>query len=166
MTCDKCDNGRIVTDNPPGEPFELESGAVAQVVGGYSSHLCGCRRSLPPREGDASWWTMNVALFERDAEIFSEAITIKVTTELPVSEDNYPLVRKGNRYYPTMIEVGSRTLTVPIVQDIIAALTEAVKIAEATDAPDTEPACGHWAPCDCKRATAPTSGQTRTEDAE
>jgi hypothetical protein len=89
-------------------------------------------------------------------------IEVKVDAELPMSADNFPLVRRGNRYYGTFVEIYSgdeRMMLFPSeARQLAELLIQAADTASALDNGDTD-RCGHWAPCDC--ALADGSGGRR-----
>lgn len=152
MTC-KCDgSGEIVTITQKEWP---QADGTVIVTSGHSTSLCECRSSLPPREGKARWWGSRT-VYEQTVGIpvDDETVSIEVQTEVPVSADGYPVVTRGNRYYPTLVnvELDSRSLTLHsnTARELAARLIEAADAADRCDLPDTD-ACGHWAPCDCGR---------------
>lgn len=101
-TCEKCkDKGMYRFEETSPDGLSTSSGPV----------LCECRRSLPRREGNARYWVSDDPIeLTAQAGIYDDAsVTIKLTPELPVSEDNYPLLRtEENCYYPPSIEVSSK----------------------------------------------------------
>lgn len=148
--CAKCkDVGRQVTTEPP---KHLKGKKVRAEYMGFSSSLCECRENLPARSGKASWWVSELIHSESVTLLpFDYTVEISVTAEVPVSEDNYRVQNYGNRYYPTMVSVGEKTLMVEAARELAAALNRAAGKAEAQDIPDQAP-CGHWAPCDCRNS--------------
>lgn len=134
-----CDNG-IVVVNERG-PNHYSS----------ASELCPCRSGLPPRQGEARWWTEEVVHQTHiESTCGLATMTVVVRPERPVSESNFPLVRRGNRYYPTTIEVDLEGgfLMAEDVRRMGEALLRAAEAAERIDAADSDP-CGHWSPCRC-----------------
>lgn len=85
---------------------------------------------------------------------------VDVVSEVPVTKEGDRLPRYGNRYYPTMVRLGTgyrrdgeELTTLLVVEDARAigqALIHAADLADETDAPDTDP-CGHWHPCSCSK---------------
>lgn len=120
---------------------------------GYITHLCDCRAQLPARVGRAQWWSLRpVYRADVSVPIGCESVSISVDTEMPISAENYPVVTRGNRYYPTLIEIevsgDALTLHADTAREIAQRLIAAADAADACDLPDTD-ACGHWAPCEC-----------------
>ena len=121
---------------------------------GWSTTPCQCRRGLPPRDGEASWWSTETVFDERVVtECFSEVIEASVRAEVPYDADNYRVHRHGNRYYPCSVDLAVsdpelRWLFPEEARAIAAMLVRAADAADAIDKPDRV-ACGHWAPCDC-----------------
>lgn len=115
---------------------------------------CECRRELPPRDGKATWWSLE-RVYERDVIVGVDTITVAVRAEVPMSADGYRVHRYGNRYYPTMIDVEEwPTLLLPDdVRKLAAVLIEAADVCDRIDAADCAP-CGHWAPCECGKTRA------------
>lgn len=70
------------------------------------SALCECRKNLPRRHGKAAWWlTENVKTLEWSAATGASA-SATIDLEVPVSEDNYPLIRtEDNVYFPALANV-------------------------------------------------------------
>lgn len=109
MSC-RCEStGKLSHDTgwveyaPPPEGYEGEYVSGERTL---SSSLCPCRRDLPPREGEATWWSSeNVYSEVCHAEVYGHVIEISVSAEIPISEDNYRLVMRGNRYYPCFVDV-------------------------------------------------------------
>jgi hypothetical protein len=94
------DSGWIEYPNP-GVEGEYVSGSRS-----LTSSLCPCRRDLPPREGTARWWASeNVFSEVWQASVYEDVAEITVQAEVPISEDNYRVVMRGNRYYPTAVDV-------------------------------------------------------------
>ena len=129
---------------------------AGRVVGDtWGSSPCPCRSSLPPRDGEAAWWTSEQVFYEA-VEVCGEiGLEITVEAEVPYSTDNFKLHRKGNRYYPTMPTVvwgDPIVMHAEDVERIAQAFQRAAKACREIDAPD-EDECGHWWPCDCKPAT-------------
>jgi hypothetical protein len=129
-----------------------------RAMSGLGTALCPCRKSLPVREGNAAWWTTE-RVYEAtvDIPIFSELVSIAVNAEVPISGDNYRVQRRGNRYYPTLVDldVGKESLLMhgDTARRLGQALIAAADASDAVDQADCDP-CGHWAPCDCKQAEA------------
>lgn len=142
--------------------------AKCQGQGAYGTRLCDCRKALPPREGRVAWWTLE-RVFSVDVSIpvGHDSVSISVDAEVPISAENYRVHRHGNRYYPTLIELhggGDLTLHACTARALARALLDAAQAAERIDEADTDPQCGHWAPCDCREASAvraETPGGTR-----
>lgn len=115
--------------------------------------LCACRRTLAPREGRASWWTLE-SIYAASVEIpiGDAAVEIAVRAEVPVRDDNYVVHRHGNRYWPTLIEVECATMTLhpATARELAQKLIDAADVADQIDQPDVD-VCGHWAPCACRR---------------
>lgn len=89
MTCATCKGtGKIVTE------FATNCG-----VSGSSSSLCHCRVGLPRRHGDAYWWTCDTPVVEEWSPGWWLGATVTITPELPVSADNYPLIRTAANTY-------------------------------------------------------------------
>ena len=66
---------------------------------------CDCRLSLPKREGKAAWWSLEHV---KTMEFSHPLITVEavIENELPMSEDNYRLIRTPeNAYYPVMVKI-------------------------------------------------------------
>lgn len=119
------------------------------------TRLCACRASLAPRDGRAQWWTLERA-YEAVVTIPLEiaSVQIVVDAEVPVSTDNYRVVRHGNSYWPTTIDLtfGDEKLTLHTdsARELAQRLIQAADAADLIDLPDTD-VCGHWAPCDCQK---------------
>jgi hypothetical protein len=104
-----------------------------------------------------TWTTETIA--EVPVETMVERVSIRVLSEIPMTQNGGVLPRKGNRYYPTMVELwlgwhhtdGSPETNTMLIEDARAigrALLDAADKAEAVDRPDMD-VCGHWAPCNC-----------------
>lgn len=117
----------------------------------YASHLCVCRQSLPPREGKADWWSLETVFSGRGESAICDPIQVTVKAEVPISADNYRVHRRGNRSWPTMVDVDCGepvSLWPEQARKLAALLIQAADAADAVDKPDTD-VCGHWFPCDC-----------------
>jgi hypothetical protein len=150
--CARCEGtGKIRYDHD-----ELD--AQGEVIGHTSgTRACICVRDLPPIDGDASWWDLEVVWQKVWAEgIYPDAVAeITVSAEVPRGEDGRRRHLRGNRYYPTMIEIEwpDRMLLHPFMaRELALRLMSAAAAAEAIDEP-CEDVCGHWAPCDCSLAS-------------
>jgi hypothetical protein len=115
-------------------------GAVSFVTNGTS--LCPCRRSLQPREGVASWWSSEVVFEAKIPAPLNpefEPIVIRVDAEVPIDAENYRVVLRGNRYWPTLIDLSignecSAAMLFPETARAIAAqLIAAADIADSID---------------------------------
>lgn len=135
------------------------------------STLCECRKALPPSEGQARWWTMETAAFQATVDLLpmpDDTADVRVRPELPISADNYKLVRRGNRYYPTFVDLAIGGEDVSLNPDSARALGEALiaaaNTADAIDKPDTDAGCGHWWPCDCAQNRGVPFGSSPLSD--
>lgn len=158
--CPKCSGeGRIsyVEREPEDTRRELGDGYYTGPVTTYGSRLCECREALPEREGEASWWTTeSIYAGEWESEVFRFTASIDVSAEVPISEDNYRVVRRGNRYWPTTIDLTFANedgreakigwLWPKEARALAARLIEAADAADAIDKPDTCDECGVWLP--------------------
>lgn len=122
------------------------------------SALCPCRKALPERPGTATWWGLESVYAATVAvPVHADMVEIDVSSEVPYSEDNYRVERRGNRYYPTLIDVEltstSLTLHSETARELGQKLIAAADAADAIDGPCTD-VCGHWAPCECHATVA------------
>lgn len=131
-TCPKCnDTGKVVYDIPA----ERISDTIT-MTGGYGSELCECRKDETRIRGKAAWWTLEDVKSFSTGMILGKA-TIVVEAEVPVSADNFPLVRdRDNFYWPAMarIEVPEGTQTAFELRDLAKLLIEAADWMDKFDA--------------------------------
>lgn len=127
-------------------------GHDGSVIGHTSgTRACPCVRDLPAIDGHATWWELEV-VWEKTIRVgYDDVFEVVVTSEVPRMDDGQRVHRKGNRYWPTMIdthgEVG-RSHTADTLREVSAALLAAALAAESIDEP-CQDSCGHWSPCDC-----------------
>jgi hypothetical protein len=166
MSCDKCAGEGAYVVKEPAETFVLPDGG--QLVSGpaYLTRPCECRKGLEPRNGVAAWWSLEqVYAVDVTVPVFNELVEIRVSAEVPMSADNYRVHRRGNRYYPTLVEVecpDKMTLHACTARTLAKALLDAAEAAERVDDADTDPRCGHWAPCDCAESATADAAVART----
>lgn len=141
MKCKTCGgSGKIIHDHKPGPIVSMGDGSTMQSIGGYSTELCECRKSLPLRDGKASYWVHGPSVSREWKSLCDYlAVSVDLTPELPVSEDNYPLRRTmENAYYPASIYVaiteGDQVLTSDDLRELAKFL---VKCADEVDQLDT-----------------------------
>lgn len=131
MTGSKCPNGECdgtgkIVDHYVGDPdhwVDIGNGLQMGAPSGYSSRLCSCRKSLPKRDGEASWWGASEQIFEDTVglALFDEYVTLSVGVETCISEDNYLVHRTAeNAYYPPIahLEVSDTDLTWLLPDDL------------------------------------------------
>ena len=157
MLCSKCDGKGAYGVTEPAETRTFPDGSQAVFGPSYSTQPCECRAVLPPRDGTAAWWSVeSIYGIDVTIPIFDETFSISVKAEVPMSADNYRVHRRGNRYYPTLIDVEcpkDMTLHACTARDLARALIAAAEVAERVDDADVDPRCGHWAPCECSEGT-------------
>lgn len=142
VTC-KCDGSGKIVDrvDHSDEPWR-DIGHGLQIGGGMSitSRLCECRKSLPRREGEARWWTSEKVWTETvDLPSALREVALDVVCEVPISDDNYPLIRNAeNIYYPAMVEVNGVSFITDDIRRLAIAL---VSCADRADALDAEATC-------------------------
>ena len=136
----ECDgSGKIrYTEHQEFEPGQVPFGEGTYIGSQttYGSRLCRCRQELERRPGRASWWTSETT-FSETVELCTlpGEFHLSVSTEIPISEDNYPLIRDGeNFYWPSLIQIGDAgTITADDARLLAAALIRAAESAEASD---------------------------------
>jgi hypothetical protein len=102
----------------------------------YGSNLCRCRADLERRPGRARWWSSETTFSETvELATLPGEVELSASTEIPISEDNYPLIRDGeNFYWPTLIQIGDLgTVTASDARLFAEALVRAAESAEASD---------------------------------
>jgi hypothetical protein len=168
--CSKCgDTGKVMYRTLGDiEPRPIGGGYTIQDMGGSGTRACSCVRDLPPIEGHATWWESERVF----TEVFTDTITpvdgaieVTVDTEVPRDENGRRVVMRGNRYYPTMVNVeGPADMLIhgPAVAELADVLKRAAAKVREIDDPCSD-LCGHWFPCDCVwdavgRAAAPYTG--------
>jgi hypothetical protein len=142
-----------------------ERGSLKSVTS--STIPCECRKALPPREGQASWWGLE-SIYSQDVRIpvGDESFEVSVSAEVPYDSANYRVQRRGNRYYPTLIDIECpdfMTLHACTARDLARALLAAAEAAEKIDDSDTDPRCGHWAPCECSESSQSVGAVARPD---
>lgn len=108
-------------------------------------------------EAEQPWSWSSETIQEFDSGGAADNARIRVVSEVPQRKDGTPLPRRGNRWYPTMVEVwlgyrderGEEMTCTMLLEDarhLADALRRGADIAEATDKADVD-TCGHWWPC-------------------
>lgn len=128
MSCPLCDaTGRVVQEHS-GDGWRTTT-----------SHLCACRRDLPPTQGDVAWWTTETTPTATILMALGRA-QVAVETERPVSEDSRRLVRHpGNQLYPSFVEVSlpygrdRQSMLADEARRLAAALIAAADLADQRD---------------------------------
>ena len=82
-----------------------------------------------------------------DATVPGWECVVEAVGEVPQDRDGNRLPTLGNRYYPSMVRVGTKLLLAGDAMALGKAITAAAAVCLIADAKDTGP-CGHWAPCD------------------
>ena len=147
MSCECHGSGKIVrrTDHS-GEPWR-DIGGGLQIGGGFSitSELCACRKDLEPRDGEAFWWSSRKeTVAQLQFDMFDEQAVVSLDVEVPISDDNYIVHRRGdNVYYPVsvLLHVTSQELNWLFPHEaraLAAALVKAADRAEELDGPLAE----------------------------
>lgn len=157
----KCDgNGKIsyVEHEPEDTKKDLGNGLYAGPATTYGSRLCECREQLEPREGEARWWSSETVYEGQwQSSVHQHQAVVKVSAEVPISDENFKVHRRGNRYYPTSVDVDLsldwlHALFPEEARELAALLIAAADKVDEIDNPDADE-CGHWFPCDCRTRT-------------
>lgn len=162
-SCQKCGGDGKIVYRTIGDamPTDLGNGVAVQNTGGFSTRACSCVRDLPPIEGKATWWESETAWSVVFTDtIISDAAEITVDAEVPRDENGRRVVMRGNRYYPTWVELQAppRMLMHPDAARAFALkLLAAAEACDAVDDPCSDE-CGHWAPCGCADGPLPEIG--------
>jgi hypothetical protein len=156
VTC-RCDgSGKISYKHVDDRQYEIGEGLIAGPWTTWGSHLCECRRELPPREGQARWWTTEtVYSSDWSSSVFRETAEITVQAEVPVSEDNYVVHRRGNRYYPCSVDLNVSSKDLHFLfpeeaRELARMLVEAADKCDEIDLPDCDEAGAWWFPDEAK----------------
>lgn len=102
----------------------------------YMTRLCECRRALPPRPGTARWWDSETVWYrDLDLPTLVREVIVRVTCEVPVSDDGYRLIREGdNVYYPAMVQINeSPTMITDDARALALAILAACEVADQLD---------------------------------
>lgn len=147
MSCECDGSGKIVRrEDHSGEPWR-DIGNGLQIGGGFSitSELCACRKDLEPRDGDARWWSSrDEPIGQLQFVMFNEQAVVLLSVEVPVSEDNYIVHRRGdNVYHPVSVQLHVTSdelnwLFPDEARALAAALVKAADRAEELDGPLAE----------------------------
>lgn len=127
--CNKCNDTGKVEYREAGPGYD-----------GIGHNLCECRRFATRVSGRAKWWSSEESYRDKAALILGHA-SVVVSTELPISGDNFPIVRdQENFYWPSMacVEVPDTSLTSGELRDIAAMLTRAADKIDEIDSRDSE----------------------------
>jgi hypothetical protein len=125
MKCPRCDDvGAVVVKQ------KFENG------GSITTHLCPCRQGAEPRKGRARWWSIRTAsqrVWQSCTGL--SAVGIEVTVEVPISEDNWPLIRDAeNAYYPAMACIDADLESLMLAEDLRSLAEALVQTADELDA--------------------------------
>lgn len=169
MTCERCGGTGKLRYTIPADPTPIHVGDGVTITQGQGSgtRACPCVRDLPPVEGDATWWESETVYSAVMAECIypDDCFEVSASAEVPRNEDGRRVVRRGNRYYPTLIEFAGpthTTLHAYAARQLGEQLIAAADAADAIDGPCAD-LCGHWFPCGCVaeavgKALAPVLG--------
>jgi hypothetical protein len=150
----KCNGTGRLTYEHKHDPVEYADGTIVEGRT-HGTHPCPCRSSLPPRDGEAAWWSLELVHQDVfDGPLATAEITVEA--EVPYDSENYKVHRRGNRYYCTGVRIDVdggflHLLNPEEAQKFAEAVKRAADVAEAIDEQDSDP-CGHWHPCDCQAA--------------
>jgi hypothetical protein len=172
FACALCgDTGkRSYTIPPSGESRTLPSGTVISDGGGSGTLACACVRDLPPVEGEATWWTSESAHSDVFVGCMPDTVfELSASAEVPRRADGRRVVMRGNRYWPTWIDLDGPVhahLEPREARALAGALVAAADACDAVDGPCRD-LCGHWWPCSCTaeavaQAVAPLLTRTPT----
>lgn len=159
--CEKCGGtGKIGYRTSGGDTVTMSDGTVIQEMSGYSTRACSCVRDLPAIEGHATWWETEIVWSKvwTDSIYPDSAVEMQVETEVPRDENGRRVHMRGNRYYPTMVDVElpSKLLMHPFqARDLALKLMAAAQVCEDIDEPCSDK-CGHWYPCNCEEVARAT----------
>lgn len=149
-SCERCGGtGKLRYDE---DHLDGRGEVVGHTIG---TRACPCVRDLPPIEDVATWWESEVVWQKvwNDSIHPDSVVEITVSAEVPRNGDGRRTVMRGNRYYPTMVEVDlpERLLMHPFqAREFALKLMAAAGAADAIDEPCCGP-CGHWiGVCDCE----------------
>lgn len=147
----ECDgSGKISYETHAEHPAPPE-GYEGEYIGSshtYGSRLCRCRLELEPREGEARWWDSKTIFAEEwNASVFDKTLEVVVRAEVPISDDNYLVAKRGNRYYPTFVDIGEASFVFPDeARELARLLIAAADACDAYDKPDTTDGGTWWFP--------------------
>lgn len=156
--CERCGGKGKISYRTIGDamPRDIGNGVQVQDMGGWGTRACECVRDLAPVDDKATWWESEIVWSEvwDDSILPDSVLELEVSAEVPRRADGRRVVMRGNRYYPTWLDVilpnGDKLMLHPEqARGLALKLMAGALACEAVDEPCTDE-CGHWWPCDCQ----------------